>query len=500
MNFLFRRLREEQDGQALYLVAALLVVILGMAALSIDIGYALHGQRELQASADAAAAAGALDLPGSSGNAATDASTAEGDATTAAGDNTPKDLYSVKVATNVVKCWSPCPSGQSANCVPNVTAVPTCNYYDASTKSTVESNNVMIVQETASSPTFFARIFGISSVPLKATAVAMEKGDAPLPIDIMVVVDSTASMQDQDPPTCTRTITTNCVPSGSYAMCSGMTSADWPYSTISTTREDCAKWGVRDFLLGLNNSVQSVGLVTFPAVNPSADGAESDCWSPTWSQGGSSCSPSSKTTGVVPYTCPSADFLIQPLSNTYLNASGALSSSSQLVGSVYWNGPTTCTATTGGNPTIKYGLQDPGGEATRYGEAITEAQSVLAAVTPKVTNAIIVLGDGTVNTGSSPCTAAVTAAQAATSAGTQVFSVGYGIPSGNCGDGGYTYCTLMQDIASVPANFYDDAESVADGCISPHSGLTDLGTIFKGLAERFGTTWMLPSSLYQPGS
>ena len=47
----------------IYLVAVALVVLLGMAALSIDIGFALHAQRELQASTDAAATAGANQLP-----------------------------------------------------------------------------------------------------------------------------------------------------------------------------------------------------------------------------------------------------------------------------------------------------------------------------------------------------------------------------------------------------------------------------------------------------
>ena len=63
MKSLLRRLFREQDGQALYLVAASMVAILGMAALSIDIGFALHAQRELQANTDAAASAGGAAMP-----------------------------------------------------------------------------------------------------------------------------------------------------------------------------------------------------------------------------------------------------------------------------------------------------------------------------------------------------------------------------------------------------------------------------------------------------
>ena len=44
-------------------MALLLIVLLGAAGFAIDIGFALHAQRELQASADAAATAGAMDLP-----------------------------------------------------------------------------------------------------------------------------------------------------------------------------------------------------------------------------------------------------------------------------------------------------------------------------------------------------------------------------------------------------------------------------------------------------
>ena len=55
MNTLFRRVWHGQEGKVLYLFAALLVVLLGMAAMSIDIGFAIHAQRELQASADAVA-------------------------------------------------------------------------------------------------------------------------------------------------------------------------------------------------------------------------------------------------------------------------------------------------------------------------------------------------------------------------------------------------------------------------------------------------------------
>jgi len=58
-----------ESGQALILAAAAMVVVLGMAAMAIDVGMFLHERRELQNAADAAALAGAQDLPGSPGSA-----------------------------------------------------------------------------------------------------------------------------------------------------------------------------------------------------------------------------------------------------------------------------------------------------------------------------------------------------------------------------------------------------------------------------------------------
>ena len=483
MNALLRRLYHDEKGQALYLVAAALIGLLGMAALSIDIGYALHGQRELQASADAAASAGALDLPNSASSAITDATTASG---TPTGENAIKDLYNVQLETPgttsvgspVVTCFQPCTGTQATNCLPNASTAPACSYYNATTKTTTPTGNVVVVQESGKSPTFFAKLFGFSSVTLRVTSVAMAKGTAPLPINIFMVTDTTASMQSTD---------ANC----------GIT--DWGTGFPTPTKEDCAKWGIRMLLTGLNPSVQNVGLITFPPVNPASDGAEYDCWSPQFASGGNSCSEA----GIVPYSCTSGDFVVVPLKNDYLNSSGNLSSSSDLVGAVSWDGPTTCqTKTTGsgrGSTTvINYGLQDPGGEQTRYGEAITAATGVLQE-TPDVASAIIVLGDGTVNTGNTPCSSAVTAAQAATTAGISVYAVGYDIPGGNCGDGGYTYCQLMKNIASSASNFYADTESANNGCPSTaNGGLTSLGSIFKGLAEQLGNTRLLPPSLYVP--
>jgi hypothetical protein len=62
-----RRTREDERGISLVLVAAGMVALVGMAALTIDVGIILQERRSVQNAADAAALAGARYLPGSPG-------------------------------------------------------------------------------------------------------------------------------------------------------------------------------------------------------------------------------------------------------------------------------------------------------------------------------------------------------------------------------------------------------------------------------------------------
>ena len=57
------RLRRNESGQAIVLMTISLAVLLGMAALAIDVGNWFHTKRRLQGTADAAALAGAQELP-----------------------------------------------------------------------------------------------------------------------------------------------------------------------------------------------------------------------------------------------------------------------------------------------------------------------------------------------------------------------------------------------------------------------------------------------------
>ena len=61
--------RRDERGQAIVLMTLSLVVIMGMAALVLDVGNWFHTKRRLQGTADAAALAGAQLLPNDSSGA-----------------------------------------------------------------------------------------------------------------------------------------------------------------------------------------------------------------------------------------------------------------------------------------------------------------------------------------------------------------------------------------------------------------------------------------------
>lgn len=63
MKRLVKKFIRNEDGQALPLVALLMVVLMGFAALVIDVGRIYNVKSEMQKAADAAALAGAQELP-----------------------------------------------------------------------------------------------------------------------------------------------------------------------------------------------------------------------------------------------------------------------------------------------------------------------------------------------------------------------------------------------------------------------------------------------------
>ena len=159
-----RRLRglAAEGGQAIVLVVISLVVLLGMAALVIDIGYVYYTQRALQASADAAALAGAQELPDPM-QAAAVARQYSGES---GAKNARSDVNGV-TTTITTKC---------------ITSIPGC-----------DPVNAVVVVEKAPTKTFFAGVLGINAFNIKATSTACSPCGVK-PIDLMLVLDRTGSM------------------------------------------------------------------------------------------------------------------------------------------------------------------------------------------------------------------------------------------------------------------------------------------------------------------
>ncbi len=151
-----------QAGQALPLVAVFIVVLMAMAGAVVDIGNAYRVHQQLQASADAAAAAGADNLPDTS--AALSAAAAFSSA-----DDGKNPIIGAGTVT----------ASASADCS---TSQKFCN-----------PANTVHVTEDATVPTTFLRVIGIDSIPETVHAQACSPCGAS-PLDVMIVLDRTGSM------------------------------------------------------------------------------------------------------------------------------------------------------------------------------------------------------------------------------------------------------------------------------------------------------------------
>src|SRR5580704_16529506 len=217
--------RDGQRGQTFVMVAILLPVLLGMAALVIDLGYVYVSYQQLLAGTQAAALAGGGAIP----------NTIAPTATTAAFNYSGLSLNKYPNLQNVTL-------SVSLACVSPATyptlGLPPCNVYP----SCPSGCNMIQVSETAKVNTFFARIFGVTSVPMSASAVASARGGGIPPYHIMMVLDATPSMGMGTDTGCTQ-------------------------NGISVTPEQCAEFGVQTLLLQLNPCAITVSACT-PSSQP----------------------------------------------------------------------------------------------------------------------------------------------------------------------------------------------------------------------------------------
>ena len=169
----------DQRGQVLPWVAISMVAILGVGGMSVDLGHAYVVRSQLQGAANAAALAAVSDLYTTVNSVSAASSTLTNDATaysaSTGGANT---IAGVNVTTTV-----------TTPCISALMPTTTCS-------ASGYVPNAVRVRETASVPTYFMKLVGVSTVQVAATATAAPKGTNPW--NVAIILDTTGSMNNQD--------------------------------------------------------------------------------------------------------------------------------------------------------------------------------------------------------------------------------------------------------------------------------------------------------------
>jgi Flp pilus assembly protein TadG len=494
-----REARRDERGQVLPMVALMMVGFLGVCGMVIDVGRVYVGYQVLQSATDAAALAGAQSLPSNSASTvATTYSAVNGKL------NANNQFSSVNITTSL-SCISAL-SAQGIACVAPANA------------------NAIQVKETATVSTYFARIFGTSSVSMTAVSTASMRGAITTPYNVAIILDATGSMSTADSGDCNSS-RMNCELQGVRTLLNDLSPCAASESTCGTATN-----GV------VSNTVDNVSLFAFPNMTTATTGNEYDCSSsnPT-TEPYTFPSPTANTLSTMPFTTGSTTYQmtyqILGFQSDYRTSdtASALNTTSNTVKAV--GGKSGCT-----------GMSNPGGEGTYYAGALYAAQSALLAeqsANPGSQNVIILLSDGdasasssqmttkaqstptgtgsqattwATNSGTYPsyvneCQQAVTAAAAIAATGTRVYSVAYGAAAtSGCSTDTGTYknapCNAMKNIASSPAYFFSDYTATQNSgqCISASQPTTSLNQIFTQIAGSFTAARLIPNSMFSSGS
>ncbi|WP_263382798.1 Tad domain-containing protein [Granulicella arctica] len=453
---------DDERGQMLPVMALMMVILLGMAGFTMDLGRALYNQRALQASTDAAAMAGAQNLPAS-----TAVSTANQYSAVTGYLNAHQNLPNVTMVSGYprIECLSSLMAQGMACSAPG-------------------NGNAMMVRQQIVMPLLLMPVLGFKTMTLTATATASMNGSTPSPYNVVIVVDSTASMNSLDSDSNCNSTRLACAMAGVQVLLQNLS----PCGTGLTTCGAATNGNV-------SNAVDTVSLYTFPAVaSVSQAQLDFDC---------STTSPQ-----IAPYQYPVLPvYQIVGFSSDYRTSSSAssLAGGSNLVKSV--GGKANCT-----------GLEAVGGEGTYYAGVIYAAQAALVAQAlsnPGTKNILILLSDGDASAPASAmpgasttsgvypstrnqCHQAITAAAAATAAGTRVYAIAYGATDTGCAtDTLYiTPCQTMQQIASAPQDFYSDytAKGASSSCVSASSPVSSLNQIFTQIAGGLTVGRLIPNN------
>ncbi len=313
-------------------VALLVPVLVGLAGFTVDIGHLALVQKELQSSTDAAALAGGYNIP---------VNTAVNTATTYGAGTGDKNRLAGGVTGTMVSGY------------PKLKCLTTTNVNCVGTELAGGANAVQ-VSETATVPMWFAQIMGFGSYTLSATSTASARGGIGESLNVMIILDTTASMQ-----------------SGIDSGC-GLGS--------SSTRLQCAEAGVKALLSGLNPSLDYVGLMVFPGLQSSSEAANA-----------ATCGQSTGASNLQQYG-NAPIYQIASLNNNFRTSNTATTLNT---------GSTIAKAIGQGGSGCNSGVSAPGGEGTYFADAFNQAQASLVALSstqsPPSQNVIVFLSDGGAN-------------------------------------------------------------------------------------------------------
>ncbi|MEN3976056.1 pilus assembly protein TadG-related protein [Emcibacter sp. SYSU 3D8] len=425
---LLRRACADTKGSVAIIVAIAMIALLGVTAIVVDISYIYNVRRQLQNATDQSALAGAQNIYQGSA-----VSTANSYSATSGNKNvSPGVTVTMVSGYPLLKCLSS-------------TGLPCAGTPPA---------NAITVMQTATVPLFFARIFGKNTADITVQATASAAGNQPKPYNIILIIDTTGSMDTND------------------GNCNGTTQ----------TRITCAKLGGQQLLKGMYPSMDQVGLMTFPGVSSATKTKHYNC--------------STDEASSVAYNA-SPTYSIVALSNDYKasDASTTLVTGSNLV-----------RAFGGGGSGCAQGMGTPGGQGTYFADVISAAQTQLLANATTGTQAIIILlSDGDAGATSSKvgsakyddqCQQAVNAAAAAKNDATTktwIYAVAYSAPtSGGCNrDSPYiSPCNTMKAIASSDDKFFASGGS----CTSPVNNMSDLVSIFARIQSSLTSPRLVPDN------
>jgi len=371
LNFrILRKFFGDQSGQSIVLVATMMATVLALAGASVETGHVYYAYQRLVDSTNAAALAGAQAMPD-----ITEATTFVTDYSSETGEKNYSNMLSSAAIAPSFFCSSTVSSKLNISCQTPPTGEGSCT--GGST-----CNAVKVVQ-TANVNLWFGGVIGIKTFHLAATATAAMRGGTDIPYNIAVIIDTTASMAS---------------PANSKDGCgSGATQIQCAVTGLKTMLQQMDPCPLNTTCSSSGAYVDGVSLFVFPAIAAGHASDDTTCPSSnppivpynfinvTPTQTSQNLNMQSLTTGANGSFAGSYE--VSSWDNTYKanDSTTTLSGSDPLA-----------VAAGGGGGSCK-GLQAPGGYGTYYAQVIYAAQAALVAqqgLYPTSQNILIILSDG----------------------------------------------------------------------------------------------------------